>query len=225
MKILFEDNYLILINKAAGLQTEPDAHGYPSLLDDVRHYLESTRKKRPVFVQPVHRLDRPVSGVVLFALKPSSLKNLNAQFAGRQVRKTYLAITTNRLNSDSGTLRHFLKKDPGTKAAVVRDEPFTDAAEVRLDYELIKTAGKLYFWKLNLHTGKYHQIRAQFARMDCPILGDKKYGSPDDYFPDAIALHAAQLDFNHPFSGERLHIEASAPDDTFWNQLDTTPDT
>lgn len=220
MQSLYEDNYLIVLNKTAGLQTEPDPHGYPSLLEEARRYLEETRKKKPVFIQPVHRLDRPVSGVVLFALKPSSLKNLNAQFAGRQVNKTYLAITTRRMNSDSGTLRHYLKKDPVKKAAVVRNEPFTDAAEVRLDYELIKTSGDLFFWKLQLHTGKYHQIRAQFAHMGCPILGDIKYGSKDEYFPDAIALHAVQLDFHHPFSGERLHLSAPLPDNAFWGQLE-----
>jgi 23S rRNA pseudouridine955/2504/2580 synthase/23S rRNA pseudouridine1911/1915/1917 synthase len=212
MNILFEDKHLIIINKEAGLMVEPDAYGHPNCCDQLR-----PGKEKEPFIQTVHRLDRPVSGILLFALKPSALKNLNRQFAERAVEKYYLAITTHQPVSPKGKLKHHFFKDTLQKKAVITDTPGKDTQLVELDYEITASADSLFLWKIRLHTGRYHQIRAQLAHVGCPVYGDLKYGSAQTYKPDAIALHARQLDFYHPHTNERMHMEAPAPKDKLWD--------
>lgn len=185
---------------------EPDRNGYPNLLQQVKNYLKpTTQKGAPVYAQHLHRLDRPVSGIVLFTKHRESLRPLSEQFAQRQVRKNYQAITESAPIISSGTLEHWHRKEK--KKAVISDAemPYTEVA--RLSYNTRQTElGCL--WDIDLHTGRYHQIRAQLSHIGCPILGDILYGSSAPYRPNAIALHASRLIFRHPQTGVEIVIQS-----------------
>ena len=204
--ILFEDDYILVIDKPAMLMVEPDRNGHPNLLNQVKNYL---KMKAPlgeeVYAQHIHRIDRPVSGVILFAKKREVLKNLSEQFAERKVRKYYRAITDKKPLITAGTLTDYLRKEK--KKAVLYDEPIEYSEKATLEYTVAALAEDRFQWDIVLHTGKYHQIRAQLAKVGCPILGDLLYGSEVSYFPNTIALTASRLIFTHPVTGEELDIE------------------
>lgn len=186
---------------------EPDRNGHPNLLHLVKSYLKS-RLPEPgeVYAQHIHRLDRPVSGIILFAKQRSVLQNLSEQFAERKVRKYYQALTTHVPAIRSGTLEHWHRKEK-KKAILYADEvPYTEKAH--LTYVVSDYSENRFLWSIELHTGKYHQIRAQLSSVGCPIVGDKFYGSMDSYYPDSIALHAWKLVFFHPITNEELIIES-----------------
>lgn len=208
--VLYEDTYLLLVHKPCTLMVEPDRNGYPNLLHQVRKYLKDCQgSNSEVYAQHIHRLDRPVSGIVLFAKDKSVLKNLSEQFAERKVKKYYQALTAARPFDDTGTLVHWHRKEK-KKAAIV--DPHSEFAEqVVLDYKVEEYGDDRFLWHIALHTGKFHQIRAQLAEVGCPILGDSTYGSTQSYAPNAIALHAQRLVFSHPITGKELSLEVSAP--------------
>lgn len=185
---------------------EPDRNGYPNLLQQVRKYIkESIAPGLTVYAQHIHRLDRPVSGIILFAKQKAVLKNLSEQFAERKVRKYYQALTERAPGLKNGTLENWLRKEK--KKAVIYQENMEYAEQVKLDYR-IKTFGPSRFlWDIELHTGKYHQIRAQLSAIDCPVIGDSLYNSNIPYRPDCIALHARKLIFYHPVTDEEMCIE------------------
>ena len=189
---------------------EPDRNGHPNLLQQVRRYLKDIAAPgEEIYAQHLHRLDRPVSGVVLFARKREVLHTLSNQFAERRVQKYYRALTVSAPTELEGTLAHWHRKEK--KKAVIEEQEFSYAEAARLDYA-VKPHGDGYFlWDITLHTGKYHQIRAQLAYMGCPIIGDGVYGSTAAYRPDAIALHAWRLGFTHPITGEAMMIEQESP--------------
>lgn len=209
--IVWEDDTIVVLDKPAGLMVEPDRNGYKNLLQQVQQYY---RKKMPkgkeVYVQHVHRLDRPVSGLVLFAKKKATLKLLSEQFAARTVVKKYQALTPTTSIPIAATLEQYLWKDKKNKQAHIVKADHPEAEKVKLSYTLRPITPEWSCWDILLHTGKYHQIRAQLAAQGAPILGDTLYGSTYSYGEAAIALHAYHLECRHPISEERL-IFNSAP--------------
>ncbi len=185
---------------------EPDRNGHPNLLQEVKKYLQlSINTGSDVYAQHIHRLDRPVSGVILFAKDRSVLKNLSEQFAERRVKKLYRALTSMAPSQKSGTLEQWHRKEK--KKARLYENEIAYAEKAKLTYEVIETDTNKFLWTIELHTGKYHQIRAQLAHIGCPILGDELYGASESYQPGCIALHAYQLVFHHPITGKEMTIE------------------
>lgn len=206
--ILYEDEYILVINKPAGLMVEPDRNGHPNLLHQVKKYLKGTLPaEEEVYAQHLHRLDRPVSGIVLFAKQRSVLRNLSEQFAERKVKKYYQALTDQAPLVTRGILEHWHRKEK--KKAVLYESEIQYSEKAMLTYEVSELNPNLFLWNIELHTGKYHQIRAQLAQTGCPIIGDSLYGSTIPYFPDSIALHACKLIFSHPITNEVISIENS----------------
>ncbi len=205
LNIIYEDDVLLVCNKPAGLMVEPDRNNFPNLLQDVKNYLkEATGQKLP-YVQHLHRLDRPTSGIVLFTKKKEYLKNLSEQFAQREVSKQYIALTATAPTNRVGVLEHWHRKEK--KKAVLVTEGTEFAEKAKLEYT-IKPYGNYFLWDIQLHTGKYHQIRVQLASLGCFILGDETYGSTEAFKPNAIALHAAKLIIKHPITQQELSFEA-----------------
>jgi 23S rRNA pseudouridine1911/1915/1917 synthase len=221
LTILAETPHWIAINKPAGLVVERDRHGYPSVEEEVSTYLK--RGKREPYVGIVHRLDRPVSGVLLLAKKKSALKQLNEQFRLRQVKKVYWAVVENRPPSDQGLLEGWINKDAVGKRAVYSKEAGKGALPCSLSYKLLAEAEGRYLLEIIPYTGKFHQIRVQLAAIGCPIIGDQAYGSTAVYASNAIALHARVLVFEGGLglglgvNPNPTTIEASLPDYPVWH--------
>jgi len=204
--ILFEDEFILLINKPCSLMVEPDRNGHPNLLQQIKKYLKSTISiDKEVYAQHIHRLDRPVSGIVLFAKQKSVLKNLSEQFAERKVKKYYHALTENAPKILKGKFENWHRKEK--KKAVISNEESSGSEKVLLNFEVRKISDNKYLWEIELHTGKYHQIRAQLSFSGCSVIGDMLYGSTIPYKPDSIALHAYKLIFHHPITNQELVIE------------------
>jgi len=197
--ILLETPQLLVLNKPAGLAVERQWHGYPSVEDWALNYLSRTTRKP--FVGIVHRLDRPVSGVLLLAKKRAALKDLNLQFAERRVEKVYRAIVAGCPAAKSGTLEHWLVKDAEQKRAIVAKRGAAGAALCELKYEVLEDQAGNALLEIRPLQGKFHQIRAQLSAAGMPILGDEKYGSTLPYRPGAIALQAWSLRFREPAEG------------------------
>ncbi len=177
---------------------EPDRNQNPNLLDEVKRYMKINSSEE-VYAQHIHRLDRPVRGLVLFAKKREVLKNLSEQFAERSVKKFYRALTANAPEQPQGRLEHWHRKEK--KKAVLYEYEIQYSEKAILDYTVTPLSDKKFLWEIELHTGKYHQIRAQLANAGCPIIGDELYGSNQSYQKDAIALEAYRLVFHHPVTG------------------------
>ena len=204
LDILFEDEVILVVNKPNGLMVEPDRNGHLNLLNEVKkHIKENQSADEEVYAQHIHRLDRPVSGIILFAKKKRVLKNLSEQFAERRVKKYYQALTENAPEIKNGLLEHWHRKEK--KKAVLYDTEIEYAEKAKLKYEVVEH-GKLFLWNIELHTGKYHQIRAQSSSLGCPIMGDALYCSTLSYQENAIALHACKLVFTHPITNQELSI-------------------
>jgi RluA family pseudouridine synthase len=204
--ILYEDEYILVINKPASLMVEPDRNGHPNLLQQVQKYIKSSLPKgEDVYAQHIHRLDRPVSGIILFAKQRSVLKNLSEQFAERRVKKYYQALTDHSPQQNKGSLQNWLRKEK--KKAIIYDQEIEYSEKVILDYKVTSLAENRFLWDIELHTGKFHQIRAQLSHIGCPIIGDLTYGSTLPYQPDCIALHACRLIFLHPISNKEISID------------------
>lgn len=183
---------------------EPDRNQNPSLLQYVKDYLKNNTNAAP-YAQHLHRLDRAVSGIVLFTKKREVLKNLSEQFAERRVKKFYRALTSKAPTHSKGRLEHWHRKEK--KKAVLYMHQMEHAEKAILDYEISEQPDGYFLWSIQLHTGKYHQIRAQLASTGCPILGDALYGSDVSYLPNTIALQAWRLVFQHPVSDGILDIK------------------
>jgi RluA family pseudouridine synthase len=205
INIIYEDEILLVCNKPAGLMVEPDRNNFPNLLQQVKQYLKEKTGEKTPYAQHLHRLDRPVSGVVLFAKQKEHLRNLSEQFAQRKVSKYYAALTSDAPDKNSGVLEHWHRKEK--KKAVLVPEGTEFAENVKLEYD-VKPQGTHFLWHIKLHTGKFHQIRAQLASLGCPIIGDSLYGSTEPYKPNAIALHAHKLVITHPVTVEEMAFVA-----------------
>lgn len=198
LKIFYEDNHLIAVFKPAGVLVQGDKpvgeRSEPTLMDEVKEYLKAKYKKPGnVFLGLVHRLDRPVSGIILFAKTSKGAARISKQIRERETKKIYHAVIEGRINPTSGTLKHFLKKDEENRIAQISKEGEGDYAE--LDYETIKSGETRSLLKINLKTGRFHQIRIQLSTAGHPIVGDKKYSAKEALPDGAIALCATELTF------------------------------
>lgn len=219
--VLYEDNHIIAVNKPGGWLVHGDETGDKSLDEFVKEYIkEKYNKPGAVFLGTVHRIDRPVSGVVLYGRTSKALKRLNELFRDRKVEKTYWAITMERPDKEFGTLTHWIKKDPSRNVSKALDRPSNrskDAKKSTLDYRLLAEIGNSPLLEVKPHTGRPHQIRVQLSKIGCPIRSDVKYGAPD-FHPDAtIYLHARKLSFIHPVRKEPITITAEPPKDQVWD--------
>jgi 23S rRNA pseudouridine1911/1915/1917 synthase len=206
MKIIVETEQYIVLHKPAGLLVEASPH-FPSVEAWVMSYLKAKDTRKNPFVGIVHRLDRPVSGVLLVAKKKSYLKAFNEQFRLRSVEKIYRAWVQGKPPSANATVEHWLITDPKLKKSLIVVGAQKNASAVRLSYTTIVKETDKTLLEISLHTGKFHQIRAQMAALGCPIVGDEKYGATLRFQQDAIALEAFRLSVNEPMSGERLTFE------------------
>ena len=217
LDILYEDNHLLAINKASGMLVQGDETGDTPLVEEVKEYIKD-RYEKPgaVFLGVVHRLDRPVSGVVVFARTSKALSRMNELFRDRKTEKIYWAITDSKPMEREGTLVHWLSKDEkkNKTTAYKRDTP--DTLKSELHYKVIGSSGGNCLLEVHPITGRSHQIRVQLSAMGCPIVGDVKYGSTAETGDGSIALHARRLTFVHPVRKESLTLEAKLPDRSWW---------
>lgn len=216
-EILYEDNHFIAVNKRPSDIVQGDKTGDETLGDRVKKYLkEKYNKPGEVFIGVIHRLDRPVSGVVLFARTSKGLSRMNELFRGRDVQKTYWAVTKERPPQNSGTLVHFLKKNEKLNKSFPADAAVKGALRCELEYRVLASSDNYHLLEVLPHTGRHHQIRAQLAAMGCPIKGDLKYGSRRSNPDGSIHLHARQLEFMHPVKNEKISIVAPPPQESLW---------
>lgn len=216
-RILYEDNHLIVVNKRAGEIVQGDKTGDEPLGETVKRYIkEKYQKPGEVFLGVVHRLDRPVSGVVVFARTSKALSRMNELFRERKTQKVYWAIVRNRPEEDQGTLINYLVKNEAKNKSFVAEEGRAGALRSWLDYKLLATSDTYCLLEVTPHTGRHHQIRVQLSNMGCAIKGDLKYGAERSNTDGSICLHARRLSFLHPVKQEELTITAPVPEDTLW---------
>jgi 23S rRNA pseudouridine1911/1915/1917 synthase len=207
---LFEDNHLLVLNKPAGLLTQPSGTEQESLEQQAKAWIKVVyHKPGNVFLEAVHRLDKPVSGVVVFGKTSKALSRLNASMRAKQTRKIYWAWVEGVLSLDEGELKHFLLHDEFHAKVVNKDHP--EGKLARLTYRVLQRKNDRTLVEIELATGRYHQIRLQLAALGHPIWGDRKYGGKEQYEPDAIALHHRSLQLPHPISQAILTFEAPLP--------------
>ncbi|WP_379093738.1 RluA family pseudouridine synthase [Pedobacter sp. UC225_65] len=219
--ILYEDNHLIAINKRSGDIVQVDETGDEPLDEKVKKYIAAKyNKPNGAFLGVVHRLDRPVSGVILFAKTSKALERMNAIFKNREVRKTYFAVVRNKPARTEGNLVHWLIKNPQKNLVTAYNKEVPNSQRSELDYKLIGEVGGFYLLQVNPLTGRSHQIRVQLSTMDCPIVGDNKYGYPRGSRKGSICLHARRLEFIHPIQKEPINIFAPLPVDGFWERFE-----
>ena len=221
VQVLYTDNHVIVVNKRSGDIVQGDKTGDVPLSEDVKQYIKA-RYGKPgnVFLGVVHRLDRPVSGVLLFARTSKALPRLNKMFAEHEkVRKTYWAIVANEPPAPEGTLTHWLTRDERNNTARAYDREVPRSKLAVLDYRILARSDRYRLLEVNLHTGRHHQIRCQLAKMGCPIKGDLKYGAPRSNPDGSISLHARRLTLEHPVTHEPLDITAPVPADNLWQAL------
>lgn len=221
MKILYEDNHLIAVRKRVGDIVQGDKTGDVPLSDMVKNFLKDKyQKPGNVYLGVVHRLDRPVSGVVLFAKTSKALPRLNKMFAEHKgVKKTYLAIVANKPPQPQGTLTHWLTRNEKQNTARAYDREVPGSKKAVLDYRLIAQSERYFLLEIELHTGRHHQIRCQLSKMGCPIRGDLKYGAPRSNPDGGISLHAWRLELEHPVSHQNIIIEAPLPEERLWQEI------
>ena len=220
LQTLHEDNHIIVINKRVGDIVQGDKTGDKPLSEVVKEYIkEKYNKPGDVFLGVIHRLDRPTTGIVVFAKTSKALTRLNESFKNRETQKTYWAIVKNCPPKEKDTLIHFLKRNPKNNTSKAHTKEVPESKKASLDYTIIKKLDNYFALEINLHTGRHHQIRAQLAAIGCPIKGDLKYGFDRSNPDGGIHLHARKLAFIHPVTKEMLLIEAQVPKDTLWNSI------
>lgn len=217
-QIVYEDNHILIINKKAGQLVQGDKTGDLSLLELIKGFIKK-RDDKPgnVFLGLVHRIDRPTSGLVIYAKTSKALSRLTVMVKNREVQKTYWAIVGKEMIPDSQRLIHYLKKNEKNNKAIVYPKATEGAKESILTYNLIKTLDNYLLLEVNLETGRHHQIRAQLSKIGVPIKGDLKYGAPRSNPDGGISLHARKLEFEHPVTKEKVEIVAPVPqNDAVW---------
>ena len=217
LRILYEDNHLIIVNKRVGDIVQGDKTGDTPLSEVVKHYIaEKYQKPGKVFLGVVHRLDRPTSGAVVFARTSKALERMNRMLREKSVQKTYWAIVQGQPEPLEGTLEHFLKKNPRNNKSTVFHKETEGAKKAVLHYKTLKSLENYSLLEIELETGRHHQIRCQLSYLGHPIKGDLKYGSKRSNRDGGIHLHARKLHFAHPVSRENLEILAPTPDEVLW---------
>ena len=218
MNVLYEDNHLIVINKRAGDIVQGDKTGDAPLSEIVKEYLKiKYQKPGNVYLGVVHRLDRPTSGIVLFAKTSKALPRLNKLFAEGNTEKSYWAIVKNAPPELNGRLEHWLVRNPKQNKSYAHPKKVTNGKKGILHYQLVKKLDNYFLLEIELETGRHHQIRAQLAAIGCTIKGDLKYGAERSNANSGIHLHARRLSFEHPVKREQVEFIASTPDDPLWN--------
>lgn len=218
LRVLFEDNHIIAINKRPGDIVQGDKTGDQPLSEVVKEYLrEKYNKPGNVYLGVVHRLDRPTSGIVIFAKTSKALPRLNKMFADKETHKTYWAVVQNAPPKNEETLEHWLVRNPKQNRSYAHLKEVRDAKRASLTYRILKKLQRYYLLEIDLHTGRHHQIRSQLSAIGCPIKGDLKYGFNRSNKDASIHLHARKLSFVHPVKKEEITIVAPPPsEDNLW---------
>jgi 23S rRNA pseudouridine1911/1915/1917 synthase len=217
-QILYQDNHLIIVNKLPSQIVQGDKTGDEPLSEILKKYIkEKYNKPGEVFLGVVHRLDRPVSGIVLFARTSKALSRLNEMLKEREIKKIYWAVVKNPPPEKTGHLIHYLHRDEKKNKSFIVSESRKDAKKAELIYHLLKSSDNYHLLEVELLTGRHHQIRAQLAHIGCPVKGDLKYGFPRTNPDASIHLHSRRIEFLHPVNKEQIAFEAAPPDDPLWN--------
>jgi len=218
LEILFEDNHIVIVNKKSGDIVQADKTGDNPLSEVVKEYIkEKYNKPGKVFLGVVHRLDRPTSGIIIFARTSKALERLNKMLRDREISKTYWAVIKNNPKKTTGTLIHFLKKNPKNNKSTVFKKEAKGSKKAILHYKTIKNLENYSLLEINLETGRHHQIRAQLSFIGSPIKGDLKYGASRSNKDGGIHLHARKICFVHPVSKENISLVAPLPNEVIWN--------
>ncbi|KUK76288.1 MAG: hypothetical protein XD92_1270 [Proteiniphilum acetatigenes] len=226
MTILYEDNHIIVVNKSPGEIVQGDKTGDKPLSDLVKGYLkEKYQKPGNVFCGVTHRLDRPTSGVVLFARTSKALSRLNEMFRNGEVDKTYWAIVKNKPPKEEDTLVHYLIRNEKINKSTAYDSEKPHTKKAVLHYRLIAASQKYYLLEVNLETGRHHQIRCQLAKIGSPIKGDLKYGAERSNPDGSISLHARSIALIHPVSKLRIEVTAPVPEELLWQRFENAVST
>lgn len=217
-RILFEDNHLLIVNKLPSEIVQGDKTGDVCLLDDVKSYIKDTyNKPGNVYAGLVHRIDRPVSGAVIFAKTSKALSRMTIKVKEREFSKTYLAVVKNKPPKDEDELSHFMIKNEAQNKSYIVDSKTKGAKLAQLRYRVVGTSESYYLLEVELITGRHHQIRAQLAHIGCPIKGDLKYGFPRSNADASISLHAYRIRFEHPTLKKPIDIIAPRPGGMPWD--------
>lgn len=220
MTVLYEDNHIIIVNKTVSEIVQGDKTGDKPLSEIVKEYLkEKYNKPGNVFCGVTHRLDRPVSGIVVFAKTSKALSRLNEMFKNKEIKKTYWAIVKNPPKEPEATLKHYLIKNEKQNKSYAYDTEKPNSKLAILHYKLLARSEKYNLLEIDLQTGRHHQIRCQLAKIGCPIKGDLKYGFDRSNTDGGISLHARHISFIHPVSKEPVEVTAPLPDDKLWLAL------
>lgn len=220
MQVVYEDNHIIIVYKESGEIVQGDKTGDTPLSEDVKAYIkEKYAKPGQVFLGVVHRLDRPVSGLVVFARTSKALSRLNDMFRKGEVHKTYWAVVQQRPESNEGTLENWLVRNEKQNKSYAYDHEVPNSKKAILKYKLIGQTERYYVLEINLLTGRHHQIRCQLATMNCPIKGDLKYGAKRSNTDGSISLLAHRVEFVHPVSKKQIVVESPMPVDNLWQNI------
>ena len=218
LQVLHEDNHIIIVNKRAGDIVQGDKTGDKPLSEVVKSYLkEKYNKEGNVYLGVVHRLDRPTTGIVMFAKTSKALPRLNKLFAEKTAKKTYWALVKNQPLKTEDKLVHWLKKNPKNNKSTAYAKEVVGSKKAILHYQLKQTLDNFYLLEIDLETGRHHQIRVQLSSIGCPIKGDLKYGFDRSNKDASISLHARTLRFIHPVKKEEVFITAPLPNDALWD--------
>lgn len=222
MQVLYEDNHIIIVSKTVNEIVQGDKTGDATLIDAVKQYIKvKYNKPGDVFLGLAHRLDRPTSGIVVFARTSKALSRLNAMFRDGEIHKTYWAITANHPANDEGTLENFIQKNEKLNKSFIAPKETKEAKKAILNYRIVSKSDRYYLWEINLLTGRHHQIRCQLAAINCPIKGDLKYGYPRSNPDGGLSLHARKVDFIHPVSKKEISVIAPVPEgDKLWGYFE-----
>ena len=226
LQVLFEDNHLLIINKAGGMLVQSDDTGDLPLIDLCKKYIKQKYEKPgAVFLEPVHRIDRPVSGIVIFARTSKGLERMNEIFRRKEIEKKYLAIVENQPGEMSGKLNHWLIRDRQKRKSLVYKQQVSGSLKAELHYEVLTESQGKYLLEIILQTGRQHQIRAQLAAIGCPVQGDLKYGAPIANSDGNISLHNRFVSFLHPVKKEKVGVKAPLPGILEWQLFVTFAET
>ncbi|MEL0456286.1 RluA family pseudouridine synthase [Flavobacteriaceae bacterium SZ-1-7] len=218
LQVLYEDNHIVIINKRAGDIVQGDKTGDKPLSDVVKAYIkEKYNKPGNVYLGTVHRLDRPTTGLVIFAKTSKVLPRLNKLFLSKDIKKTYWAVVKNAPPKTKDTLINWLKKNPKNNKSYAYPNEVEGSKKAILHYKLLKKLDNYFLLEINLETGRHHQIRSQLSNIGCPIKGDLKYGFDRSNKDASIHLHARHIEFIHPVKNEPVTVTAPLPEDAIWN--------
>ena len=218
LQVLYEDNHIIIVNKRAGDIVQGDKTGDKPLSEVVKEFIKDKYSKPGnVYLGVTHRLDRPTTGIVVFAKTSKVLPRLNKLFSDKKVSKTYWAVVKERPKKEKATLVNWLKKNPKNNKSTAYNNEITDSKKAILHYDIIKQLNNYHLLEVNLETGRHHQIRCQLASIGLPIKGDLKYGFDRSNKDASIHLHSRKIEFIHPVSKEQISVIAPTPNDPIWD--------